>query len=95
MNRKILIGNISPETSEEVLRAVLAKIVGSVTTLAIPQNAKTRKNRGYAIAEFPGASGASRAVNLLDGYILDGRALSVSLEQPVYPKRKWYEFGEK
>lgn len=93
---KILIGNIPSDTTEEILRQLLAERIGGVVNLTIPQNSKTGKHQGYVIVELPTDIAATEAVNVLKGCVLDGRVLSTSIEaSAVKQKRKWYEFGKR
>jgi RNA recognition motif-containing protein len=94
MTRKILIGNISPDTTEEILREMLAKTVENVVHVEIPQDTKNHRNRGYAVVELANEAAADHAVQVLDGHLLNGRALSISVEHPAN-KRKWYELGKR
>ncbi len=93
MTSKILIGNISSDTTEIALREMLVETVGEVVHIELPKDIKTRKIRGYAIVELPSTIATDRAVDILDGYLLNGRALTISIEGSGAP-RKWYEFGK-
>jgi RNA recognition motif-containing protein len=95
MTSKILIGNIAEDTTEQLLREMLAQTIGKVVELTIPQDSKTHKHRGYAVVELPDDISVDRIVKELDGYLLNGRALTITVEQRVSPKRKWYELGKR
>jgi RNA recognition motif-containing protein len=89
MKNKILIGNISAETTEELLRELLAGTAG-VVSVSVPLDPKSQKNRGYAFVEMAGDLQAEKAAANLHGTELDGRAITCSVVEPP-GKPKWYE----
>lgn len=87
---KILIGNISSETTEPLIRDLFSRTSGLIVTVSIPLDAKTNRHRGYAFVEMSSLADAEQAVSDLHGTTIDGRAVSLSVvEAPA--KRKWYQ----
>jgi len=89
MKNKLLIGNISSETKEELLRELFSGIAG-VVSVSIPLDPKSLKNRGYAFVEMQTPVQAEQAAVDLHGTEVDGRAITCTVVDPP-GKPKWYE----
>lgn len=76
MNKKIYIGNLSREFSEESLASVFT-VYGTVEKINIIQNDNTRSKRCFAIIEMSSEKEAAESVKKLNGYDLSGRAINV------------------
>lgn len=91
MKTKILIGNISEDTTRDQLADLLVAKIGKVDCIDMPQNEKSKKSRGFAVVHLTNDMQAIAAVEELDGYSLNGRALAITVEQPAHKPRKWYK----
>jgi len=89
---KVLVGNISKETGEELVRNLFSGTAGSVNSISIPLHPKTGKNRGYALVEMNNALEAEQAVRDLSGVMLDGRLMAISVVERTVSNHKWYQF---
>ena len=89
---KILVGNISTDTTEEHIRDLFSKTAGAVLSISIPADAKSGKNKGYAFVEMNDLE-AEKAVVDLEGMSVQGRALAISLVEKLQKKFKWYKLG--
>lgn len=92
MKSKILIGNIPADTSENLIRDLVVSKIGDILSISLPQDPKTRKNRGFAIVEVSQDAQAVQAVNDLNGFCLDGRLLAITIQTSSRESRKWYQF---
>lgn len=90
MKTKLLIGNISIETTKDSLQEVFSTIPGVVVQVSIPLDPKSLKNRGYAIVEMENDSQAAQAAESLHGISVGGRAITCTIVQPP-GKPQWYE----
>src|SRR5262249_25164086 len=73
----IFVGNLSYETTEEELRAVLIEVDPGVR-VRLGMDRATGKPRGFAFAEFADAARAADAIRRFDAYELKGRAPRVN-----------------
>jgi len=77
--KKIYVGNLSWNTTEDSLREHFAA-VGTVHSVSVITDRDTGRSRGFAFVEMDD-EGAARAIKELDGGELDSRALRVNEAQ--------------
>lgn len=51
--------------------------IGTIQSIEIPRDHITMKPKGYVVVEFSRGSEAKEAVNLLNGFEVDGKKISV------------------
>lgn len=78
MNTKLFIGNLGFSTDDGQLRAAFAPI-GNVVSAAVIMDRATGQSRGFGFVEYQSADEAARAMESLDGSMLDGRPIRVNL----------------
>lgn len=81
---KLFVGGFPLEMGELELAKLFA-IHGDISTLKIVRDKKTRVCKGYAFIEMVDRAGADNAIEALDGSMLAGKSLSVSIreDEPV------------
>jgi cold-inducible RNA-binding protein len=79
--KNIFVGNLDFGTTEESLRQLFAEY-GTVDRVSIVTDRDTGRSRGFAFVEMPDASEADRAINALNGFSQNGRALNVNEARP-------------
>lgn len=84
--KKIFVGNLSPETSEQQLHDLFAGF-GTVRSVKMPIDIFSRKSRGFAFIEMEGHE-ARAAVDNLNGQELGGQTLKVNFERPAGKRRR-------
>ncbi len=77
MAKKIYVGNMSYNTSEEDLRDLFAQY-GTVLSANIIIDRETRRPKGFAFVEMEEDSAADAAISQLDGTDFGGRNLRVN-----------------
>ncbi len=77
MAKKIYVGNMSYNTSEEELRDLFAQY-GTVLSANIIIDRETRRPKGFAFVEMEDDSAADAAISQLDGQAFGGRNLRVN-----------------
>lgn len=82
----IFIGNLSFDSTEDELRAVLVEIDPNAR-VRLGKDKITGKTRGFAFAEFSSPTAAADAIRRLDGYDLRGRRLRVNDADDKPPPR--------
>ncbi len=81
MGTRLYVGNLSYETSEEVLRKIFED-VGSVTRCELMADKYTGKSRGFAFVEMGSQEDADKAVEENNGKDCEGRRLIVNEARP-------------
>ena len=79
MSKKLYVGNLSFQTSEDELRQAFGQY-GTVNTAQMVTDRETGRSRGFAFVEM--ADGADEAIRALNGAQLDGRTLTVNEAKP-------------
>ena len=78
MGKKLYVGNLSYETSEEDLRAVFSGNDRVVEEIAIMKDRSTGQPRGFAFVTMRSEREAQAAMQAVDGQSVNGRALKVN-----------------
>ncbi len=76
--RKVFVGSLSWNTSEESLSNLFSKI-GEIEELKIITDRETGRSRGFGFVTFSSEEDANTAVRELDGTELDGRQLKINI----------------
>lgn len=79
--KRIYVGNLSYQTTDEGLEAAFAAF-GTVRSVAILQDRETGRSRGFAFVEMENDDQANAAIAALNGTQLDGRTLTVNEARP-------------
>jgi RNA recognition motif-containing protein len=77
--KKLYVGNISFQTSEDDLREAFGQY-GTVTSAQVVTDRDTGRSRGFAFVEM--SDGADEAVAAMNGAQLGGRTLTVNEARP-------------
>ncbi len=85
-DKKIYIGNLDFDMSEEELQAAIEAKGIQVKELKIIKDKFTDKSKGFGFAEFETPELAQQAIDALNGQDLNGRALRVSKAQKMKPR---------
>ena len=81
MSKKLFIGNIEWNATEEDLRTLFEGI-GPVEEVQIIQDKFSGRSKGFGFVTFTNAEDADRAISELDGHDLNGRELHVNEARP-------------
>ncbi len=82
MGTRLYIGNLSWDTTQDALHAVLSENGRGVKDLHMVMDRETGRPRGFAFAELNTEAEAQAAIEQMDGLNLDGRNLKVNEAQP-------------
>ncbi|MCW5892259.1 MAG: RNA-binding protein [bacterium] len=77
MGKKLFVGNLSFNTSNEDLESLFSQ-AGTCESVAVITDRETGQSRGFAFVEMGNATEASKAIAQFNGAELQGRALNVS-----------------
>jgi len=85
MSKKLFVGGISWNTSEDGLREAFAQY-GEVTEATIVTDRQTGRSRGFGFVTFADDANADSARDGLDGTSLDGRTIKVDEARERAPR---------
>lgn len=81
MQKKLFVGNISWNTTDEQLNELFSQY-GTVDEAVIIKNRMTGRSKGFGFVTFANAEEADAAIEALNGKDLDGRELVVNEARP-------------
>ncbi|MCL5995718.1 MAG: RNA-binding protein [Chloroflexi bacterium] len=81
MGTKLYVGNLSYNTTEVQLRELFSR-AGTVKSVSIPIDRDTKSPRGFAFVEMATSGEAFKAIRMLNGEEVDGRAIRVNEARP-------------
>lgn len=77
----IFVGNLSYNSTEDTIRSLFSEY-GEVERVNLIADRDTGQARGFGFVEMTNSADANRAIEALNGYELDGRALNVNEARP-------------
>ncbi len=88
MATQLFVGGISYNTTEQSLREAFEQ-AGTVVSATIVMDKMTGQSRGFGFVEMGSEEEAKKAIEMLNGFSLDGRKIAVNEAQPreARPKR--------
>ena len=81
MNRKLYVGNLPYQTTEQDLEQLFSQ-AGAVDTVRVMRDQATGRARGFAFVEMASEADAENAVNTLHDHDYGGRKLTVNEARP-------------
>jgi len=86
MTKKLYVGNLSWDTTEDALRMTFEQDGRSVTEVNIITDRETGRPRGFGFVEMGSEQDAQAAISALDGAELDGRSIRVNEAKARQPR---------
>jgi len=83
--KKIYVGNLSFQLSDQELEALFAEH-GQVNSAVIIMDRNTGRSRGFGFVEMEDDAAAMAAIQALNGKEVQGRALNVNEARPREPR---------
>ena len=80
MARKLYVGGLSYDTTEDQLTEAFAKF-GTVESAKVIRDRDSDRSKGFAFVEMSSNSEAQKAMQGLNGTVLDGRSIRVDHAQ--------------
>jgi RNA recognition motif-containing protein len=77
----IYVSNLSFAVEDEDLREFFAEY-GEVSSAKVIMDKYTNRSRGFGFVEMPDDTAAQKAITELDGGMVDGRAIKVTIAKP-------------
>ena len=78
MGARLYVGNLSYNVTEDELRNAFATC-GDISAATVVVDHVTGRSRGFGFVEFGSEEQAQHAIDTMNGHMLDGRALNVSV----------------
>jgi len=85
MNRKLYVGNLAYETTEDDLQTLFSQS-GAVETVRVMRDMATGRARGFAFVEMATEADAQTAIDQLHEKQFGGRTLTVNEARPQAPR---------
>ena len=92
MGKKLYVGNLSYDTTEDGLRTEFAKS-GSVVAVDMIKDRDTGRMKGFAFVTMSSSEEAQTAITALNEKMLDNRALTVNIARPREERPQRSSFG--
>jgi cold-inducible RNA-binding protein len=87
MTQKLYVGNLSYNTTEEVLRTLFAEF-GQIESVKVIIDRDTGRPKGFAFVEMATEEAAQAAIQALNGKSIDGRQIRVDKAKPQTERRE-------
>ena len=85
MAKKLYVGNLSYETTDERLNEVFSE-AGAVESATVIKDKFSGRSRGFGFVEMANDEDASKAMDMFNEKEIDGRRLIVSEAKPMTPR---------
>jgi RNA recognition motif-containing protein len=92
MNKKLYVGNLSSEATEEELRFNFSQ-AGNVLSVSLIKDRMTGLNKGFGFVEMENEEGARKAIESFNGGELHGKVIVVSEAKPPKDRPAGGGFG--
>lgn len=81
MAKKLYVGGLSYDTTEETLKGLFAQ-AGAVESVTIIIDRMSGRSKGFAFVEMASEEEAQKAIEMLNGKEVDGRTITVNEARP-------------
>jgi RNA recognition motif-containing protein len=92
MKNKLFFGGLAWGTTEASLRAACQKY-GEIEDVAIIQDRATGRSKGFGFVTFTTDEAAAKALEEMNGMVLDGRPIKVDFPREREPRREGWSGG--
>jgi RNA recognition motif-containing protein len=82
MASKLYVGSLSYDTTDDSLKSAFEQ-AGTVQSAVVIMDKMTNKSRGFGFVEMSSDEEAKKAIEMLNGKELDGRAIVVNEARPM------------
>lgn len=92
MGKNVYVGNLPHSIGEDELKALFEQ-KGSVDSVTIIRDNDTGRSRGFAFVDMATEEDASKAIEALNAFSLEGRNLTVNEARPKSDRRRGFGGG--
>ncbi|MBM4061890.1 MAG: RNA-binding protein [Planctomycetes bacterium] len=86
MGKRLYVGNLSFQTTDQTLQAAFAQDGRKVASVQVMMDRDTGRSRGFGFVEMETDADAQAAIKAMNGFQLDGRALRVNEAEDRKPR---------
>ena len=96
MAKKLIVGGMSYETTENTSKETLSK-AGTVESATIIVDKISGRSKGFGFVEMSSEEGAQKAIEMFNGKELDGRNVTVNEARPMEsrPRQGGFQRGDR
>ena len=94
MAKKLYVGNLSYNTTQEQLHTLFSKM-GDISEVVVITDRETGRSKGFGFVEMATEEAAKEAIKRLNGSQLDDRTLTVSEARPREERSNSYGGGRR
>jgi len=92
MSKKLYVGNMSYNTTTEELTELFSKH-GAISEVKIIKDQVSNRSKGFGFVTFEDAESCQNAIQALNGFEFNGRALKVNVAEDKAKKREFSHYG--
>jgi RNA recognition motif-containing protein len=81
MSNKLYVGNLTFSTTDDSLAQLFSEY-GAVSRAQVVTDRETGRSRGFGFVEMESGDAAQKAIQALDGQMVEGRTLVVNVARP-------------
>lgn len=85
MAKKLYVGGLSYNTTEDTLKETFAQ-AGTVVTATVITDKMSGRSKGFGFVEMSSDEEAQAAINMFNGKDLEGRNITVNEARPMEPR---------
>ncbi len=86
MSNRLFVGGLSWNTDDQLLRSTF-ETIGAIGDARVITDRDSGRSRGFGFVTFESSGDAARAIEEMDGSVLDGRTLRVNEANERPPRR--------
>jgi len=82
MTKKLFVGGLSYETTEETLKENFSQ-AGTVESVSVIIDKMSGRSKGFGFVEMSSEEEAQKAIEMFNGKEIDGKAVTVNVARPL------------
>jgi len=94
METKLYVGNLPYSSRDDSLKELFSK-AGTVVSASVITDRESGRSKGFAFVEMGSAEEAEKAIQMFNGYSIEGRDLRVSVARPREERPRGFGGGNR
>jgi RNA recognition motif-containing protein len=94
MEKKLYVGNLSFDTTEEGLRSLMSQ-AGAVESVEMITDRFTGRSKGFAFVTMGSQAEAEKAISMFNEKILDDRTIKVNIARPREERPRMNRYNDR
>lgn len=92
MAKKLYVGSLPYKTTDSDLQDLFAQ-AGAVTSATVINDKFSGRSKGFGFVEMASDEEATKAIEMFNGYEMEGRKIVVNEARPLQPRAPRRDFG--